>query len=381
MALLILAGLGTAGFVGGAVTARDSGEDEPFVPEGKAKQTVKKSMWGATNYNGIPLFPKYRDLGVGLHSDAIRWDYVAKRRPKNPTDPNDPAYVWPEYLTDAIAESDKYGMEVNVMVLGTPKWANGGKDWFWTPKNPKDYGDFVAALSKRYPSVDHFMIWGEPNRTPNYQPSNAVPEGQETAPLGKAQQIGPRNYALLLDAAYEGVKGVDPKDNVIGGNTYTSAGVDDINPYQWIQNLKLPDGSRPRLDMWGHNPFGFAKPNLDDEPSRKGVVAFADLRRLTEELDVNFDGPPLKLFLAEWGVPFGFKDLDIGYERNEEDADDWIRTGFEIARDWDRIYTLGWIHPIDTDRSSMGLLRLPDPEGPPVTELEEKPTYDSYKGS
>ena len=173
----------------------------------------------------------------------------------------------------------------------------------------------MQAISRKYPAVDDWMIWGEPNRAPNFMPFTPVEEGQETAPLNKAQQVAPHNYAELLDAAYAGVKAVDPSDRIIGGNTYTSAGVDDINPYQWIENLKLPDGSRPRLDMWGHNPFGFAKPDLDDAPSRKGVVAFGDLRRLTEVLDENFPGPPLKLFLAEWGVPEGFKDKDIGYVR------------------------------------------------------------------
>ena len=71
-------------------------------------------------------------------------------------------------------------------------------------------------------------------------------------------------------------------------------------------------------------------------------------------------------------MPEGFKDKDIGYVREPEDAEEWINAGFEIAREWPRIYSLGWIHPVDTDRSSMGLLNKGG---------KKKPTYDSYKGS
>ena len=369
----MLVAIAGASFAFGARHATDGEDDGP--PEGPAPQTVKKMMWGPTVLESdgtTPLFPVYRDLGVGLYSNAVRWDWIAPTRPKDPTDPNDPAYTWPSYFTQSLKLAQKNGMEVNALVLGTPMWANGGKDWPWAPNDPSDYGDFLEAMSKRYPGVNDWMIWGEPNRGPNFKPSTPVKEGNETGPLNKAERVAPQNYAELLDAAYESIKGVDPKDKVIGGNTYTSAGVDDINPYQWIRYMKLPDGSRPRLDMWGHNPFGFAKPDLDDEPSRKGVVAFGDLERLAAELDETFEGPPLQLFLAEWGVPEGFKDKDLGYVRSPEEADEWISAGFDIAQEWDRIYSLGWIHPVDTDRSSMGLLK---------TNGKKKPTYNSYKAA
>jgi len=377
-ALTVLVALAATSFAVGAHYATDDdgggGDGVAKAPKAPATQTVKKSMWGnLTLDDGTPLFPIYRDLGVGLFSTAIRWDEVAPdKRPARPTDPDDQAYEWPAYIQVAIDKATKNGMDVQVLVLGTPKWANGGKDWPWVPNQPRDFGDFMQAASRKYPSVDDWMIWGEPNRAPNFQPFTPVEEGQETGPLNKAQQVAPRNYAELLDAAYAGIKTVEPSDNVIGGNTYTSAGIDDINPYQWIKYMELPNGRRPRLDMWGHNPFGFAKPDLGDEPSREGVVAFGDLRRLAGVLDANFPGPPLKLFLAEWGVPEGFKDKDIGYVRSPEEADEWIRAGFKIANDWDRIYSLGWIHPVDTDRSSMGLLTV---------EGVKKPTYDSYKNS
>jgi hypothetical protein len=143
---------------------------------------------------------------------------------------------------------------------------------------------------------------------------------------------------------------------VIGGNTYTSAGPGAIYPYQWIRYLRLPDGSRPRMDMYGHNPFTFRKPRFKDRPSRRGAVSFGDLPRLTRALDRAYPGRRMKLFLSEWGVPIGFWDADLRYSLKPREGTRWIRAAFRIARRWDRIYTLGWVHPVDTEKNSQGLL-------------------------
>ena len=112
---------------------------------------------------------------------------------------------------------------------------------------------------------------------------------------------------------------MDPNDNVIGGNTYTSAGVDDINPYQWTENMKLPDGSRPHLDMWGHNPCGFTLPDLNDPPSRAG----GHLQRpAAPDRGARQDLPRPAPEAVPGGVgrPEGFKDKDIGYGLKQREA-------------------------------------------------------------
>jgi hypothetical protein len=348
-----------------AVVAREivSGDDGP------GEQTTKKAMWGPLTFQGRSLFPTYRDLGVGIFQSAVRWDWVAPTRPARPTDPRDRAYRWPSYLGEAVSEAKRNGMQVMVMVIGAPRWSNGGRSWQWPPRRPSEFGDFATAIARKYPSVHLWMIWGEPNRKPNFGP--LIPVTDHTGPLSAAQQVAPRTYAQLLDSAYQALKAVTPENLVIGGNTYTSAGIDDVNPYQWIEYMRLPDGRRPRMDLWGHNAFGFRKPDLSDPPSKKGAVAFGDLDDLAEELDrARFPNAPLKLYIAEWGVPIGFKDKDLRYKLEPEEGEEWIEAGFGIAREWDRIYTLGWVHPIDTDRASQGLL---DRKG------KRKPGYEAYK--
>jgi hypothetical protein len=344
-------------------------------PSGPAPQTTKKLMWGPPFLaDGTSLFPEYKDLGVGIFAIQARWETIAPTEPEDPADWRDPAYEWPQYLTDQIREARKYGLEIQLLLMGTPKWANGGKAWNWMPDDPQDFADYATAAASRYPAANLFQIWGEPNRAPNFSPLTPVQEGQTEGDyeLNAQQQIAPRNYAVMLDLAYEALKEQSPKNLVIGGNTYTSAGYDNIRPYQWIEYLKLPDGSRPRMDMWGHNPWGHDRPDLDGPPSPNGTVSFGDMERLVKHLDrAGFPGKPLKVYLAEWGVATGFEDKDLLQDLPSDVADKWIASAFNIAR-WKRIYTVGWVHPIDTDRNSTGLMTI---DGDP------KSTYDIYKRS
>ncbi|MGH2956035.1 MAG: cellulase family glycosylhydrolase [Solirubrobacterales bacterium] len=344
------------------------GAAQPAQAEAVA-QTPKKTMWGPAVYEGRDMMPTYRDLGVGIYATTAHWDQIAPTKPVNPTDPNDPAYTWPSYITEAIPAAAANGIRVQILIRGTPPWANGGRAANYIPTQISDWADFVTAVAKKYPTVNLWMIWGEPNRGgPTFAPFTRAK--RNVGKLSKAEQVAPRNYAQLLDTAYGALKAINPNNLVIGGNTYTAAGRDDINTYQWIRYMKLPSGQRPRMDLYGHNPYGFDIPNLKDPPSPRGTVAFADLRRLVKVLDKAFKGQRLKLYLSEWGVPIGFKDKDLLYSLKPKEGKRWIRAGLKIARKWKRVYTLGWVHPIDTSYASQGLLNR---------SLGKKPGYNIYK--
>lgn len=309
-------------------------------------QRLGKAMWGPPVVNGESQFPVYRDLGAGIYQMAVDWSQIALTKPDRPTDPADPSYQWPEYLDSTIKEANRYGMRVMMMVIGAPAWANGGyRDRAWTPKNPHQYGNFVYAMSKKYPRIRYWMVWGEPNRSVNYRPLTPY---RGTGRLNNAQSRAPRNYARILDIAYGSLKRADPKDLVIGGNTYTAAGRDSISTYPWIKYMRLPNGRRPRMDLYGHNPFGFRIPNLADKPSPRGMVDFSDSRRLVKVLDRYYPGKKLRLFLSEWGVPAGDTlDGELGFRLNFQQQAKWIRAGLRVSRNFKRIYTIGWIHPYD----------------------------------
>jgi hypothetical protein len=182
---------------------------------------VEKLIWGPGRLpNGSSAFPTYDALGVEVFQIQLRWPGVAPTRPANPRDPADPAYRWPADLDYAVSQAKEHGMQVAVLVTHAPGWANGGRRPLWAPLRPADFADFLTAASRRYPSVRRWMIWGEPNRIDRFLPN------RPNSP------IGPRRYAILLDAAYGALKSVSPENIVIGGDTFTGG---DVRPQQFIQ--------------------------------------------------------------------------------------------------------------------------------------------------
>jgi hypothetical protein len=236
---------------------------------------AEKSIWGPTpnfpaNNQNCPssaacsAFPTYAQLGVQNVQFQIPWDRVALRRPANPRDPNDPAYSWPTYGDTIVQQAAQYGMSLTVLVQGTPGWANGNKGRQWVPDNVQDYADFMYAISKRYPSIHRWMIWGEVNYGANFQP---MPEHSP---------VGPRAYAQLCDAAYVAMKQASPANIVIGGDTL-NANVP-VSPAEFIRWARVGKGKKkraPRLDWWGHNPFEGRYPDIR-QPALNNLLGLSD---------------------------------------------------------------------------------------------------------
>jgi hypothetical protein len=309
-----------------------------------------KAIWGPAFVNGVNQFPIYKQLHVGIVEEAINWADVAPTRPQHATDPSDPAYLWPLDVQQAIDQARVFHMRVMIQISGAPKWANGRHTWQWVPHNPKDFANFAKAAAREYPGVRLWMIWGEPSRSPNFQPLTPAPAATTT--LTKKQQVAPRNYARLLDASYGALKSVSRKNLVIGGSTYTTG---DIDAWQWIKYMRLPNGHAPRMDMYGHNPFSFVDPNFSDPPSQQGVSQFSDLRRLAAWLD-RYQKRGLPLFLSEFTVPTA-PDQEFNFYVDMPTAVKFVRDALRLSRGWKRIYALGWIHVYDaTPYSSGGLL-------------------------
>lgn len=362
LAALVVAGVLAAGIAANIVA---DGSKLNELTSGPAPQTVRKAMWGDALV-GPEMLSKYRDLGVGIYQMPARWNEIAPTEPADPTNPKDPAYKWPPYIDPSIAESAKHGMQVQLMLIGVPKWANGGRSWQWAPNDPGDFGDFATALSKRYAGVKLWMIWDEPSREEVFRPFEAAPP---TGPLNEAQAQAPRNYARMLDAAYGAVKDLDPKDLIIGGNTHSGAGAGAIPPEQWIRHMRLPNGEPPRMDMYGHNPTTYRRPDFGHRPTPKGIVEFSDLQRLAGVIDQSFPGQELKLYLGEWGIATGYGIDTV----DEETQTKWIEAAFRLIEGWDRIYTVSWITPIDRVENGIELIGLLDAEGDPT------PLYYAYK--
>ena len=299
----------------------------------------EKAIWGPATPDAFGI---YHELGVRIYETSLSWRQVAPTRPAHPTDPRDPAYQWPAEVTTAIREADRYGIRVMLMIAGTPAWANGGRDAQWVPRRAADLADFATAAARRYREVRQWMVWGEPTRQPNFMPLDPETPGQ---PLTRAERRAPRRYARMLDAAYGALKHVRRRNVVIGGNSYTTG---DISPLNWIRGMRLPNGKRPRMDMYGHNPFTLRRPDLRQPLFRPptGYADFSDLDALCRWLDRygyrDRRGRRLRIFISEWTLPTDHVNREFNFWMTQAVQASWLRDALGIVRNHRRIYTLGW---------------------------------------
>ena len=335
----------------------------------------KKGIWGPVRVNGVSQFPIYHDLGAGIYMMRINWWAVAPTRPKHPTDPNDPAYVWPAEVDDAIGQAKPYGMRIAMELSDTPGWASGHPgDPRWAPKRAQDFANFAMAAARRYPSIHLWLIWPEPTQKANFQP--LISERRDR-PLTQRMKRGPHRYARLLDASYGALKKVSKQNLVIGGNTFTTG---DVSVLNWIKNLKLPNGKPPRMDMYGHNPFNNRAPILGGPPLGHGFIDFTDLPILARWIDRYLGRPRhhvgMKIFISELMYPTDHRNFEFDYWVSRRTAASWLADALREARGWKRIYTLAWTalydDPVRPDKLEVnrGLL---------TRKGKKKPAYYAFK--
>ncbi len=330
-------------------------------------------MWGPLEVNGASQFPVYADLGVGIYQTSLSWADVAKQRPLSPRDPSDPAYSWPADADRAVQEGSRYGIRISLLVMGAPPWANGGRPSRWAPLDPADYADFLTAASRRYPRVHHWMIWGEPTKSENFQPLDA--DGGRR--LRGSRLRGPRLYARILDAAYGALKRVSRRNLVIGGNSFT---VGTVSPRRWIEALRLPNGKPPRMDLYGHNPFSARRPKLAQGVLGRGFAAFSALDSLSRWIDRSLRrsrrSKPLRLFLSEFSLPTDHANFEFNFFVSRRTQASWLASALRITRSYSRIYTFGYLGLYDDALRADGQQverGLIDREG------RRKPAYDAFR--
>lgn len=325
-----------------------------------ARKTIKKSIWGPVTYRGETQWPIYRRLGVGIIQDTVSWAAVAPTRPIDPRNPDDPAYSWPAGIDELVAGARRNDIRVSLIVMGTPPWANGGRAPAWAPNRRRDYADFMYAASKRWSSVRHWMVWGEPSRTQNFKP------------MPRFEATGPRRYARILDAAYGALKRANRRNRVIGGNTFTTG---DVPPLKFVKSMRLRNGKPPRYDLWGHNPFTAREPDLRKRRLCCGYADFSDLDTLARYID-RYQRRGTRLFLSEFTAPTDHRNDEFNFYVTRKTQARWLRSALRITRRWNRIYTLGWLSLYD---------RAPSPRGDePRFGLmtyrgKKKPSFFAYK--
>lgn len=309
-------------------------------------QAFSKAVWGAPYRHGVNQFGLYQRLGAQIIESDLTWSEVAPTRPRKATNPRDPAYRWPRSVAQTVGLAKRHHMQVMLQLIMTPPWANGGRPQNVPPLSPSSFAAFASAAAREYPDVHRWMVWGEPSRAPNFSLTQPVAPGRALTP---AQAAAPQYYARLLDAAYGALKAVNRANKVIGGSTYSGG---DIRTQQWIENMRLPNGRPPRMDMYAHNPFSVQAPSFSDPRSPMGFVQFSDLHELARWVD-RYLHPGLPLFLSEFTIPTQ-PDQEFNYYVDPRVAAQWVTAALSLSRRWRRIDALGWVELYDNPPYSYG---------------------------
>jgi hypothetical protein len=319
-----------------------------------------KMIWGpGVLPTGRSAFPTYHELGVNVYEIQLLWDDVALAKPKHPRNPRDRAYRWPASVDQAVRDARRYGIRVCLLVQRTPAWANGGRANTWAPNNAADFGHFLVAASRRYPSVRYWMIWGETNRNPDFYP------------MPPSSPVGPRRYALVLNAAYHALKSVRRSNIVIGGDTMTYG---NVHPPDFIRWMRLPNGKPPPLDYYGHNPYSDRFPRLRGRPYAPGERDLSDVDTLESQLRRTYHRT-VKLWLSEYSISSDHTNRAFAYAVSRRRQADWLTAAFRLVDSIDYVAGLGWYDLIDESSSVPRHLTT----GLMTSALKPKPAFYAFQ--
>jgi hypothetical protein len=310
-----------------------------------------------TLYGPVPqTFALFKQLHVQEVRLNLYWGGkygVARTRPKNATNPNDPAYDWTLY-----DRTVNYAAQANVHVLfsvyGTPAWANGDKGMNVAPTRSTDLRNFVLAAARRYggawpgddgrllPSVKEWLAWNEPNN-----PLFLSPQYAKTSKGWVIQSAA--DYARICNAVYSGVHaslfvgervacgGTAPR-----GNNDPSSLRPSVSPLAFLRGVKK--AGLKTFDAWAHHPY-YAGPS--DQPTMKPVTAkgapatavtlgnIGDLIHLVTQLYGN-----KRIWITEYGYQTNPPDPLFGVSYAKQAL--YLKQAFGIARKNARIDMMLW---------------------------------------
>ena len=222
----------------------------------------------------------------------LNWALVqARRTPVDPTNPADPAYDFAE--TDALVRAAvRHGLTPLLRVGGAPAAHEAQPRWrfaaygTWAP-DPAAYGRFAIAVARRYsghfhdlPRVLLYQAWNEPNLARFLQPQWIGIDGEWVA-------YSAPHYRRLLNAFYDGVKGVDRRNVVATAGTAPNGDPDGrgrMKPLRFWRSflcLDAPCADPPRFDVLAHHPLSVTNPDIPArDPGNVGIADFHALKAL-----------------------------------------------------------------------------------------------------
>jgi len=332
---------------------------------GRTQTTVRSFSVGIYD-DGMTLgnpdkgFPILHNLRAQVVRITLWWGGpigVAKTKPKNPTNPADPAYDWSAY-DRAVQDAATYNIKVIFSIVGTPAWANGGRAAKYVPTTTTSLQSFATAAAKRYsgtfepttdgpalPAVRLWLAWNEPNN-----PVFLYPQYRKVHGRWFAQSA--YSYVRICNAIYNGVHGVqhtaakvacggtDPR-----GNNQPRSRRPSIAPLAFLRSVKK-FGLR-RFDAWAHHPYA-SRPTESPtaKPSGKNTVILGNLGDLTKELTRLYGNK--RIWITEYGYQTRPPDKTFGVAWRTQAK--YLAQAYSIARKNPRVDMMIWFLVKDESR-------------------------------
>ena len=339
------------------------------VPAASASRFIQHGIFDdAQIHYGNPdqVFPVLKQLRTQLIRINLAWGgvgAVARRRPANPTNPNDPAYDWSAY-DRTVNYAQQYGMKVVFAIIGTPPWANRRAGVNVAPTNPRDLQRFATAAARRYsgnftapdgrilPAVRHWLAWNEPNNPVFLRP-------QFRRVRGKQVLQGAINYAKICNAIVRGIRTTSIGASKVAcgvtgprGNNNPNSARPSTSPLPFLRAMRKAGATG--FNAYAHHPYYGKRQETPSTPPPQGIhgnaptaVTLGNINSLIREVTRLWGKK--RIWITEYGYQTNPPDRIFGVTFRQQSR--YLTQAYGIARRHPRIDMFLWFLLKDERRS------------------------------
>jgi hypothetical protein len=321
---------------------------------------MQVGLFDDTEFNyGNPdkVFPMLKQLRTQVVRVNLVWggpNGVAKRRPVNPMNPNDPAYQWAVY--DRTAQfAQQNGIKVMFSIFGTPPWANRAAGLNVVPKNALDLERFATAAARRYsgtfvgpdgrkiPAVRSWRAWNEPNNPAFLRPQFRKVKGKVVIQSGI-------DYAKICNAVVKGLRKTTVGASKVAcgvtgprGNNNPNSSRPAVSPLPFLRAMKKAGAKG--FDAYAHHPYYGARRETPGTPPPPGIhgnaataITLGNFSLLTKEVTRLYGNK--RIWITEYGYQTNPPDKIFGVSFANQAK--YMKQAYGIAKKNPRIDMFIW---------------------------------------